>query len=74
MLTYKSLYRDAMCASALFGGNNQITNYIAGGREIVSSLPGRNPGRDIAVPSQANFFMRHKLENTAPHVDLPTRI
>ena len=60
--------------SALFGNNSQITNYIAGGSEFVSSSPGRNPGRDVAVPAKGNFFTRHSLANTAPSVPLPTKI
>lgn len=60
--------------SALFRDNSQITNYIAGGSEFVSSSPGRNPGTDVAVPAKGNFFTRHSLINTAPSVPLPTKI
>lgn len=58
----------------LFGTNSQITNYIAGGSEFVSSSPGRNPGDDVAVPGTGNFFQRHSLVNTAPSVPLPRRM
>lgn len=64
----------AVSLSALFGRNSQITNYIAGGSEIVSSSPGRNPGRDVAVPARGNFFTRHSLINTAPAVPLPVKL
>ncbi|MBK7930062.1 MAG: hypothetical protein IPJ98_22105 [Bryobacterales bacterium] len=59
--------------SALFGSNQQIVNYIAGGSEVVSSSPGRNPGRDVAVPGSGNFFTRHMLSNTDPSVALPVQ-
>jgi len=59
--------------------NNQITNYIGGSGggisgEIVSSSPGRNPGRDVYVPATGNFFTRHLLANVNPSVSLPTRV
>lgn len=60
--------------SAMFRNNDQITNYIAGGSEFVSSSVGRNPGRDVGVESSGNFFSRHSLINTAPAVPLPTKI
>ena len=60
--------------SALLRNHSQITNYIAGGREIVSSLPGRNPGRDVAVPAEGNVFTRHSLRNVDPRVPLPAKV
>lgn len=53
------------------GKNNHITNYIGGGGEIVSSSPGRNPGRDINVEANGNFFTRHMVANVGPGVALP---
>ncbi len=55
------------------GANNQITNYIGGSGEIVSSSPGRNPGRDIHVEADGNFFTRHMVANVGPGVGLPQR-
>jgi len=60
--------------SAIFRENAQITNFIAGGSEFVSSSPGRNPGRDVAVEGRGNFFMRHTLINTAPAIPLPVKV
>lgn len=60
--------------SALFRDNSQITNYIAGGSEFVSSSPGRNPGREVAVEARGNFFTRHSLLNTSPSVPLPVKV
>lgn len=62
---------------ALFGNNAQITNYIAQGGEFVSSSPGRNPGRDVYVPSTGGlfgFFTDHMLANVAPGVPLPVKV
>ena len=56
------------------GANNQITNYIGGSGEFVSSSPGRNPGRDVHVPGSGNFFTRHMVANVDPSVPLPTKI
>lgn len=53
--------------------NTQITNYIGGSGEIVSSSPGRNPGRDVHVPATGNFFTRHMVANVAPGTPLPQR-
>ncbi len=58
--------------SALFGNHSQITNYVASGGEVVSSSPGRNPGKAVTVPARGNFFTRHLLANVAPSVALPT--
>ena len=58
----------------LFGNNDQIINYIAGGSEFVSSSMGRNPGIDISVQATGNFFTRHSVGNVVPSVSLPTRI
>ena len=63
----------AMTLSSI-GTNSQITNYIAGSGEIVSSSPGRNPGRDVHVPATGNFLTRHMVANVDPSVALPTRI
>ncbi len=60
--------------SAWFRDNSQITNYIAEGGEFVSSSPGRNPGIDVAVRSNGNFFTRHSLGNVGPSIALPTRL
>jgi hypothetical protein len=60
--------------SGWFGSNRQITNYIAGGSEVVSSAPGRNPGVDVAVPATGNFFSRHSLANTDPSIPLPKKV
>ena len=51
--------------------NNQITNYISGGSEFVSSSPGRNPGRDVQVGGNGGWFAKHTIANTAPQVNLP---
>jgi hypothetical protein len=59
---------------ALFGNNNQITNFIAGGSELVSSSMGRNPGIDVTVSASGNFLTRHSLSNVVPGVALPQRI
>lgn len=62
---------------ALFAQNPQITNYIAQGGEIVSSSPGRNPGRDVSVPSSGGIFgfvTDHMLSNVAPSIPLPVKI
>jgi hypothetical protein len=58
----------------LFGNNDQIVNYIAGGSEFVSSSIGRNPGRDVTVSASGNWFSRHSVSNVAPGVPLPTRV
>ena len=58
--------------STLFGNNDQIVNYIAGGSEFVSSSIGRNPGRDVRVSASGNWFTRHSISNVAPGVPLPT--
>jgi hypothetical protein len=55
------------------GANSQITNYIAGTGEIVSSSPGRNPGTDVNVPANGNFFTRHMVANVNPGVPLPQK-
>lgn len=60
--------------SGWFQSQSQITNYIAGGSEVVSSSPGRNPGDDVAVPANGNFFTRHLIANTAPSIPLPRRL
>lgn len=60
--------------SALFLNNEQITNYVAGGREFVSSSPGRNPGSHVAVPATGNFFTRHLLANCDPSIPLPVKL
>ena len=59
--------------SAWFRDNSQITNYVAAGGEFVSSSPGRNPGREISVRANGNFFTRHMLGNVGPSVALPER-
>ncbi len=59
-------------AHTLFGNNDQIVNYIAGGSEFVSSSIGRNPGRDVRVSASGNWFTRHSISNVAPGVPLPT--
>lgn len=62
---------------ALVGNNSQITNYIAEGGECVSSSPGRNPGRDVEVPSSGGtfgFFTDHMLSNVGPAVPLPVKV
>ena len=64
----------AASLSALFGDNSQITNYIAAGGEFVSSSPGRNPGIDVEMPANGNFFTRHSLGNVGPSVAPPTRL
>ena len=58
--------------SAGCGSHPQSVNYIAGGSEVVSSSPGRNPGTQVNVPGSGNFFTRHSLANTAPGIALPT--
>jgi len=63
--------------SALLARNSQITNYVAQGGEIVSSSPGRNPGRNVYVPSTGGtfgFVSDHLLANVAPSVPLPVKI
>jgi hypothetical protein len=63
--------------SALFANNSQITNYVAQGGEIVSSSPGRNPGRDVEVASSGGLFgfiTDHMLSNVAPSIPLPRKI
>ena len=60
--------------SAIFGNHSQIVNYIAGGSEVVSSSPGRNPGRSVSVPGVGNFVTRHFLANTDPSVSLPVKL
>lgn len=55
------------------GANSQITNYIGGTGEIVSSSPGRNPGTDVNVPGTGNFFTRHMVANVNPGVPLPQK-
>ena len=63
--------------SALFAENQQITNYIASGGEIVSSSPGRNPGTDVYVPATGGtfgFFTDHLLANVAPSIPLPSKV
>ena len=64
---------QAANAHTLFGNNDQIVNYIAGGSEFVSSSIGRNPGRDVRVAASGNWFTRHSISNVAPGVPLPTR-
>lgn len=67
----------AASLSAIFANNSQITNYIAQGGEIVSSSPGRNPGRDVYVPSRGGafgFFTDHMLANVAPSIPLPVKL
>ncbi|MFV0389275.1 MAG: hypothetical protein ACK5NT_11040 [Pyrinomonadaceae bacterium] len=59
-----------------FRQNSQITNYIAR-NEFVSSSPGRNPGKDIVVPSSGGwfgFFTDHMLANVAPAYPLPVKL
>jgi len=51
--------------------NSQITNYIAGDWEVVSSLPGRNPGKKVHVSGKGGCFDRHSLENVAPEFGFP---
>jgi hypothetical protein len=68
-----------MATIGSLGANNQITNYIGGSGggfsgEIVSSSPGRNPGRDVYVPATGNFFTRHLLAHVNPSVSLPTQV
>jgi hypothetical protein len=60
--------------SALFRDNSQITNYIAAGGEFVSSSPGRNPGIDVSVQADGNFFTRHSLGNVGPSIAMPSRL
>jgi hypothetical protein len=63
--------------SALFANNSQITNYVARGGEIVSSSPGRNPGRRVEVDSTGGLFgfiTDHMLSNVAPSIPLPRKI
>ena len=55
------------------GSNPQITNYIPKNKEIVSSSPGRNPGTDIPVDANGNFFTRHMVANIMPGVALPQK-
>lgn len=55
------------------GGNRQITNYVPRNREVVSSSPGRNPGTDIPVEADGNYFTRHKVDNVMPGVAAPQR-
>lgn len=64
----------AASLSALFGNNSQITNYIAAGGEFVSSSPGRNPGIDVEIPANGNFFTKHSLGNVGPSISMPTRL
>lgn len=66
----------AISLRALFAENSQITNYVAKGGEIVSSSPGRNPGKDVSVESKGGwfgFFTDHMLANVAPSVPLPIK-
>lgn len=63
-----------MLTLAALRGNSQIVNYVPTNGEIVSSSPGRNPGRDIAVPASGNFLTRHMLGNVMPDVPLPEKI
>lgn len=60
--------------SAWFRDNSQITNYIAAGGEFVSSSPGRNPGNEVQIQANGNFFTRHSLGNVGPSIPLPTRL
>lgn len=55
-------------------GNPQITNYVPANGEIVSSSPGRNPGRDIKVTATGNFFTRHMVGNMMPDIPLPVKV
>ncbi|KXK05978.1 MAG: hypothetical protein UZ17_ACD001000544 [Acidobacteria bacterium OLB17] len=55
-------------------GNPQIVNYVPLDGEIVSSSPGRNPGRDIKVHATGNFFTRHMVGNMMPDIPLPTKV
>lgn len=55
-------------------GNSQIINYVPTNGEIVSSSPGRNPGRDIKVAASGNFFTRHMVGNMMPSIPLPMKI
>lgn len=64
----------AATLSAFIGDNSHITNFVAAGGEFVSSSPGRNPGRDIEVPSSGNIFSRHSLSNVDPSVPLPVKV
>lgn len=59
--------------SAWFGNHDQIVNYIAEGGEVVSSSPGRNPGKEIIVPATGNFFTRHMLANVDPRIPAPSK-
>ena len=71
------LVGGAASFAVLFAQNSQITNYIAQGGEIVSRSPGRNPGRDVSVPSTGGtfgFFTDHMLSNVAPSVPLPVKL
>lgn len=51
-----------------------ITNYIAGGSEFVSSSFGLVPGKRVTVAAEGNFFMRHSLNRVAPHIAMPRRV
>jgi len=54
--------------------NAQIVNYVPSNGEIVSSSPGRNPGRDIKVHASGNFFTRHMVGNMMPDIPLPVKL
>lgn len=55
-------------------GNPQIINYVPMNGEIVSSSPGRNPGRDVRVTANGNFFTRHMVGNMMPDIPLPQKL
>ncbi|MEZ5399679.1 MAG: hypothetical protein R2729_08405 [Bryobacteraceae bacterium] len=62
----------ASTISAWLLPNRHIVNYIAGGSEFVSSSIGVNPGQNVPVEANGNFFTRHSLANVGPRIALPT--
>jgi len=51
--------------------STQVTNYISGDWEIVSSTPGRLLGNIVNVTGNGNCLQRHGLENVAPEHGFP---
>lgn len=51
--------------------SSQVTNFIAGDWEIVSSLPGRLVGKIVHVSGKGNCLERHGLANVAPELGFP---